>query len=160
VAASSGHTVQSGGTAAQGGTQKTAVVGTAITLQGNDSGEQMSVTVTKVISDASPADDFNDPPSGDRLYAVQFQLADTGSAAYSDSPDNGATVVDSAGQSYQPGLEDVSGCQGFGGAENIAPGASGLGCVTFEVPESAVISTVQFTLDSGMGPATGQWKVS
>ena len=47
---------------------------------GNSSGEQMAVTVTKVISDASPSDSFEAAPAGDRLYAVQFRLADTGSA--------------------------------------------------------------------------------
>lgn len=162
VAANSGHTVQTagntaGGTAEHGRAQKTAGIGTAITLAGNGSGEQMSVTVTKVISSASPSDSFDGAPAGDRLYAVQFRLSDTGSAAYSDSPSNGAAVVDSAGQSYQSGLETVAECQSFGGTENIASGSSGLGCVVFEVPKAAKITQVQFTLDSGMGPDTGQW---
>lgn len=144
-----------------GGTAKTqaATTGTAITLTGNTSGEQMSVTVTKVISNAQPGDEFSSPPAGDRLYAVQFRLRDTGSAAYSDAPSNGAAVVDSAGQSYQSALDTAAGCQSFPGSENIAPGASGLGCIVFEVPESAKITEVQFTLDSGMGPQTGQWSV-
>lgn len=144
-----------------GGAAKTqaATTGTAITLTGNNSGEQMSVTVTKVISNAQPGDEFSSPPAGDRLYAVQFRLRDTGSAAYSDAPSNGAAVVDSAGQSYQSALDTAAGCQSFPGSENIAPGASGLGCIVFEVPESAKITQVQFTLDSGMGPQTGQWNV-
>jgi hypothetical protein len=162
VAANSGHTVQTAGSttgapAQHGSAQKTAGIGAAITLAGNSSGEQMSVTVTKVISNASPSDSFETAPSGDRLYAVQFRLSDTGSAAYSDSPSNGAAVVDSAGQSYQSGLETVTGCQSFGGTENIASGSSGLGCIVFEVPKAAKITQVQFTLDSGMGPDTGQW---
>jgi hypothetical protein len=96
-----------------------------------------------------------------RLYAVQFRLTDTSSAAYSDSPSNGAQVVDSAGQSYQASIVgNVSGCQSFPGDENIAPGRSGLGCIVFEVPVKAAITTVQFTLDSGMGPQTGQWDVA
>jgi Domain of unknown function (DUF4352) len=165
VAANNGHTVQTASSAADttahgASAQKTAGIGTAITLTGDTSGEQMSVTVTKVISAASPSDSFNAPPAGDRLYAVQFRLTDTGVAAYSDAPSNGATVVDSAGQSYQSGLETVAGCQGFGGTENIAPGSSGLGCIVFEVPTSAKIAQVQFTLDSGLGPQTGQWDVS
>jgi hypothetical protein len=164
VAMSNSHSLQTTGNttgsgARGGGTQKTARIGSAITLAGNSAGEQMAVTVTKVISDASPSDSFGQPPAGDRLYAVQFRLADTGTAAYSDAPSNGASVVDSAGQSYQSGLETVAGCQGFGGTENIAPGSSGLGCIAFEVPQKAKISQVQFTLDSGMGPATGQWAV-
>ena len=91
---------------------------------------------------------------------MQFRLRDTGSAAYSDSPSNGAAVVDSSGQSYQAALADtVSGCATFPGTENIAPGASGLGCIVFEVPKAAKITGVQFTLDSGFGPQTGQWDV-
>jgi hypothetical protein len=165
VAANSGHSVQTAGstagTGAQGSsTQKTAGIGSAITLAGNSSGEQMSVTVTKVISDAQPGDEFTSAPAGDRLYAVQFRLTDTGSAAYSDAPSNGAAVTDSTGQSYQSAIADTAaGCTSFPGSENIAPGSSGLGCIVFEVPTSAKITQVQFTLDSGMGPDTGQWDV-
>jgi len=138
---------------------KTAGIGSAITLAGDSSGEQMTVTVVKVIASAGENDGLGLAPAGDRLYAVQFRLADSGSAAYSDAPSNGAAVVDSAGQSYQSGLETVNGCTSFPATENIAAGASGLGCIVFEVPESAKIVAVQFTLDSGMGPQTGQWNV-
>lgn len=166
TAACTAHTVQTTGTiasgsgkavSAAGGTAKT---GTAITLTGNSSGEQMSVTVVKVISSASPGDEFTSAPAGDRLYAVQFRLRDTGTAAYSDSPSNGAAVIDSKGQSYQAGIADTaSGCPSFPGTENIASGQTGLGCIVFEVPKSAKITGVQFTLDSGFGPQTGQWNV-
>ncbi len=165
VAANSGHSVQTvgnrAGTSDQGASeQKTAAIGTAITLSGNGDGEQMSVTVTKVISSAQSGDEFASAPAGDRLYAVQFRLRDTGSAAYSDAPSNGATVVDSKGQSYQAGIADTAaGCTSFPASENIAPGSSGLGCIVFEVPEKAKITQTQFTLDSGMGPQTGQWNV-
>ncbi len=170
-----GHTVQTTGsgttpttdsgtdstTGGTGSTTQKAVIGSAITLAGNGSGEQMAVTVTKVISSAQPGDQFTSAPAGDRLYAVQFRLRDTGSAAYSDSPSNGAAVVDSSGQSYQASITDtVAGCQAFSTPENIAPGDSGLGCIVFEVPKSAKIGEVQFTLDSGMGPQTGQWDVA
>jgi hypothetical protein len=155
--ASGGHST-GGGT---GSTAKTAGIGSAITLTGNNSGEQMSVTVTRVIASAEPGDEFTSAPAGDRLYAVQFRLRDTGSAAYSDAPSNGAAVVDSAGQSYQAAITDTAaGCTTFPGTENIAPGASGLGCIVFEVPKAANIREVQFTLDSGFGPQTGQWKVA
>jgi Domain of unknown function (DUF4352) len=165
VAANSGHTVQTAGSAADtgsaGGTApKSAGIGSAITLSGNTSGEQMAVTVVKAISSAQPGDEFTSAPAGDRLYAVQFRLRDTGSAAYSDAPSNGAAVVDSSGQSYQSALADTAaGCTSFPGNENIAPGSSGLGCIVFEVPKAAKIVSVQFTLDSGMGPQTGQWNV-
>ena len=137
-----------------------AKVGSTITLADIDSGERMAVTVTKIYRHAQPASSFDDPDTGDRLVAVQFRLTDTGSAAYSDSPSNGAEVVDASGQSYQSAIENAANCPSFPGTENIAPGASGLGCVVFEVPQAAVITEVQFTLDSGMGPQTGQWNVS
>ena len=139
---------------------KTAGVGSAVTLSGNTGGEQMAVTVMKVAKDAKPADEFSAASSGHRLYAVQFHLRDTGSAAYSDSPSNGAQVTDSAGQSYEASITDTAaGCISFPASETIASGSSGLGCIVFEVPEKAKITQVQFTLDSGMGPDTGQWNV-
>jgi Domain of unknown function (DUF4352) len=169
IAANSGnHTISTSGTSggqstgsSAGSAAKTAGIGSAITLTGNSSGEQMSVTVTKIISSAEPGDEFTSAPAGDRLYAVQFRIRDTGSAAYSDAPSNGAVVVDSAGQSYQAAIADTAaGCTTFPGTENIAPGASGLGCIVFEVPKAAKIGEVQFTLDSGLGPQTGQWNVT
>jgi hypothetical protein len=169
VAASGGgdHTVTTGTSGAASTTSspskaaaaQTAKVGSVITLAGIDSGEQVAVTVVKVFRDAQSASDFDTPQSGDRLYAVQFRLDDTGSAAYSDSPSNGAEVVDAKGQSYQSSLDNAAECQSFPGTENIAAGSSGLGCIVFEVPVKAVITKVQFTLDSGMGPQTGQWDV-
>jgi uncharacterized protein DUF4352 len=168
IAAESGggnHTVTTGtsGAAAaatsspsKGAAPETAKIGSTLTLAGNSAGEKMAVTVVRVLRDAQPASQFDSPDSGDRLYAVQFRLTDAGSIAYSDSPSNGAVVVDSAGQSYQSALNDAAGCESFPGTENIATGGSGLGCIVFEVPAKAKITEVQFTLDSGMGPQTGQ----
>jgi hypothetical protein len=137
-----------------------AQVGSTITLTGFDDGEQMDVTVTKVINHAQPADEFSSPDAGNRFYAVQFRLENTGSKAYSDSPSNGAAVVDADGQSYDSTLYDVAGCRSFPGTENIAVGDTGLGCIVFQVPTGATITKIQFTLDSGMASQTGQWTVS
>jgi Domain of unknown function (DUF4352) len=137
----------------------TAVIGSTIGLTGNLPGENMSVTVVKVVSHAAGSDEFNTPDAGNRFYAVQFRLTDTGSVAYSDAPSNGAEVVDDSGQSYQSDISTVAGCQSFPGTENIAVGSTGLGCVVFQVPKHAKITEVQFTLDSGLANQTGQWKV-
>lgn len=136
-----------------------AQIGSVIVLTGDSPGEKMAVTVVKVFPQPQPAGQFNVPQQGDRLYAVQFRLDDIGSVAYSDAPSNGAVVVDAAGQSYQSSLYDVAGCRSFPATENIAVGSSGVGCVVFEVPATARITKVQFTLDSGFGPQTGQWDV-
>jgi hypothetical protein len=159
VGTNSGHSVKTAGSTPAGNAATTARIGSAITLSGNGAGEQTAVTVTKVITTARPADQFNRAAAGKRLYAVQFRLRDTGRTGYSDAPSNGATVVDSNGQSYDSSLDEAAGCASFAAPENITPGGSGLGCVVFEVPESAKITQVQFALDSGMGPDTGQWNV-
>jgi hypothetical protein len=136
-----------------------AQVGSAVVLTGNSAGEKIAVTAVKVISHARGATEFDTAQQGDRLYAVQFRLDDTGSIAYADAPSNGATVADSAGQSYQSSLANVADCTSFPASEHIAAGDSGLGCIAFSVPANARITLVQFTLDSGMGPQTGQWEV-
>jgi hypothetical protein len=164
VAANSGHSVKTSGAvtggSGSGAAAKTAGIGSAITLTGNSPGEQVAVTVTKTIATATPADEFSGASAGKRLYAVQFRLKNTGSAAYSDAPSNGAAVTDSAGQSYDAQVAgNAAGCPSFAAPENIAAGASGLGCIVFEIPEAAKITRVQFTLNSGMGPDTGQWTV-
>ncbi|MDA8321024.1 MAG: DUF4352 domain-containing protein [Actinomycetota bacterium] len=136
----------------------TARVGGTLTITGMSSGEKMAVKLVRVITDAHGSDQFNTPDKGNRFVAVQFQLTDSGSSAYSDSPDNSAAVIDSKGQTYESDISTVAGCQSFPGSLNIPVGGTRLGCVVFQVPKTAKITGVQFTLDSGMGPDTGQWK--
>ena len=136
-----------------------AQIGSAIVLTGNTSGEKMAVTAVKVFGHPRAASDFDTAQQGDRLYAVQFRLVDTGSVVYSDAPSNGAAVVDASGQSYRASLDNVADCDSFPAADHIAAGDSGLGCIVFNVPAAARITLVQFTLDSGFGPQTGQWEV-
>jgi hypothetical protein len=135
-------------------------IGSAIVLTGNSAGEKVAVTVVKVFAHARPASDFDTAQQGDRLYAVQFRLENTGSVAYTDAPSNGAVVVDSSGQSHQASvLSNVADCASLPAADHITAGDSGLGCIVFSVPAAARITLVEFTLDSGFGPQTGQWEV-
>jgi hypothetical protein len=136
-----------------------AKVGDTIALSGFE-GEKADVTVVKVVDRPKGADEFTEPESGKRFYAVQFRIKDTGGKAYSDSPSNGAKVVDSAGQSYEADFSDTKAGASFPSAVNIASGSSGLGYITFQVPTGAKITQIQFGLDSGMADQTGQWNVS
>lgn len=153
-----GTTTSSGPSSSPTALAQTATVGSTIELSGFNSGEKMAVTVVRVISRAKGADMFNTPNGGDRFYAVQFRLRDNGTVSYNDSPSNGATVVDSKGQSYQADVSDVRGCVSFPASEVIPVGGSGLGCIVFQVPKHATIASIQFTLDSGMASQTGQWR--
>ena len=138
---------------------RAARTGDPITLKGTTAGETMRVTVVRVFKHARPATSLDAAPAGQRLVAVQIRLTDTGTRPYRDSPSNGATVVDAKGESFQAAISSVTGCPSFPGTEVIPVGASGLGCVVFQVPAAAKIVGVQFTLDSGLGPVTGQWRV-
>jgi hypothetical protein len=143
--------------AVHGGTATKAHIGSAVDLTGDTSGEKMSVKLIRIVQHGRGTE-FSDPGHGHRFVGVQFRLTNIGKAAYSDSPSNGATVVDGKGQSYQAGFDTIAGCHAFGGTENIAPGGSGLGCVVFSVPEHDKVRLVQFGLDSGMASDTGQWR--
>ena len=137
-----------------------AEVGDTLDLTGDDVGARMAVEVTRVVDPAPAADEFSNPDPGDRLVSVQFSLRNTGSAVYSDSPSNGAQIVDSSGQGYDSSFDNTSAGPPFPAIEHVAPGDSALGYVTFEVPDGVRVAQVQLTLDSGYADDTGQWDVN
>ncbi|MFD0529679.1 DUF4352 domain-containing protein [Kitasatospora arboriphila] len=136
-----------------------AKVGDTIALKGFEKTTTADVTVVKVVDNAEGEDEFSKPADGKRFVSVQFRIKPTGKA-YSDAPANSAKLLDAQGQSFTTSLYDTKAGQGFSGSVNIAPGESGLGFLTFEVPKDAVLDKVQFTLDSGMADQTGQWKLA
>lgn len=138
----------------------TAAFGSAITLGGTLDGEQVTVTAVRVINSATSSDPDFPPLPGERYYAVQFRLDDTGSMTYSPEANFEATVIDSAGKSYTPDLlETVSGCPAFPDTDNISPGSSSTGCVVFDLPTAVVVKKIQYVPDGGYSPQTGQWTV-
>ena len=134
-------------------------VGDTLHLTGFKSGEALDVTVTKVVEPAHPKDSFFKPSAGDHLVAVQFRLKNTGTSAYDDSPSNGATVIDKDGQRFSESFNDSTAGPSFPGSVNISPGKAALGFVTFEVPNTARVVTVQFSMDSGFSDDVGEWQV-
>ncbi|MGW5211138.1 DUF4352 domain-containing protein [Streptomyces sp. NPDC004051] len=136
-----------------------AKVGDTLTLEGFEEGSQLDVTVVKVADPAKPADEFMKPASGKRFVGVQFQLVNTGEAAYSDSPSNGAQVADTEGQQFDATFGDITAGPSMASSLKLKPGAKGLGWIVFEVPEAAKVDTVQFTMDSGFADKTGEWKL-
>lgn len=136
-----------------------AKVGDTLTLEGFEEGSKLDVTVVKVADPAKSADEFMEPASGKRFIGVQFQLVNTGEAAYSDSPSNGAQIADSEGQQFDATFGDITAGPSMASSLKLKPGAKGLGWIVFEVPEAAKVDTVQFTMDSGFADKTGEWKL-
>ncbi|GAA1975008.1 DUF4352 domain-containing protein [Kitasatospora viridis] len=136
-----------------------AKVGDTIALKGMSNGASADITVVKVVDNAQSATDGSTPADGKRWIAIQFRIKNTGSAAYSDAPSNGATVRDDQGQSYDAVVDDTTAGQSFPVPLNIAPGDSALGFITFEVPTGAKLTKAQFALDSGFADQSGQWQL-
>lgn len=153
-------TAQTSGAAASAAVSasvKPAALGDTIAVSGFN-GEKLTVTLVKLFPDAKGADEFTNPAAGKVFYAAQLRITNTGSKAYSDSPDNCATLKDASGQQFQSDPSDVTAGQSFGSV-NIAPGDSVLGVVVFQVPSGDKPVKLQFTPDSGMADSTGQWNL-
>lgn len=138
---------------------KAAKVGDTIALKGTEDGSKLDVTVVKVADPAKSADEFTAPEDGNRWIGVQFQLVNTGTIAYGDSPGNGTQIADGQGQQFTSTFADISAGPSMASSVNLKPGAKALGWVVFEVPKASKGATVQFTMDSGFADQTGEWKL-
>ena len=135
----------------------TAAVGGTISLKGIDSDLQVAVTLEKVVENATPKVDFLKPKDGSRFFAIQLTLENTGRKAYSDSPSNGAMLIDTEGQQYRSTFGDVQEGVSFAGSVTMSSGDSRKGVIVFEVPKTTKIEKLQFALDSGFADHKGEW---
>lgn len=138
---------------------KAAHVGDTLALNGFKDGEQADVTVKKFIDPAESADQYFKAESGKKWVAAQFEIVNTGSAAYDDSPTNGAQVADADGQRFSTTFGEVTAGPSMASTVKLAKGDKALGWVVFEVPRTSKITTVQFAMNSGFASKTGQWFV-
>lgn len=138
---------------------KVATVGDTISLKGVEGGK-LDVTVVKVADNAKSSEEGFVPDAGKRWLGVQFRLVNTGSTAYSDSPGNGAQLVDTQGQQFGTVFADITAGPSMSSDVNLKPGAKALGWIVFELPKASKAATVQFAMDSGFSDQTGEWKLS
>ncbi|MCK2214174.1 DUF4352 domain-containing protein [Actinomadura sp. ATCC 31491] len=139
--------------------QQTAALGQALTLTGADPALRVAVTVERLISPATPADDVMKPQPGSRFVGVQMTLANQGQAAYNDSPSNGAELVDAEGRQYRSSPAQVREGQAFAGTASVSTGGTRTGVLVFELPEAARPVTFQFALNSGFAQQKGEWRL-
>ena len=127
-----------------------------ITLHGNEDGEELAVTVKRLIDPAKPEPYFG-PKRGHKYVAVDLMLKNTGTIPYNDSPGNGAELIDNRDQGYTDALVDSPSCHYIGSGVKIAPGSRRAGCLVFEIEERNDPSLFQFTMASGFADETGEW---
>lgn len=137
-------------------------VGSAIDLKGLHSGDELEVTVVKIVDPDGSTDEFSSPDSGKRYVSVQFQLVNKGSGTYSDDPQIDVAVKDAAGQSFDPEIMVSSTKAGeqMSSSIDLGPGEKALGFLTFQVPNGDKLATVQYKLNAGMAGDIGEWTVN
>ncbi|MFG2617797.1 DUF4352 domain-containing protein [Streptomyces sp. NPDC048507] len=138
---------------------RTAAVGDTLTLKGNTDGEQLAVTIKKWADPAQSADAYIKAADGKRWVAAQFELVNTGTAVYSDSPGNGTQVADAEGQQFQTTFGEITAGPAMTSAAKVSPGSKVLGWVVYEVPKDSKIVKVQFAMNSGFASQTGEWAI-
>ena len=136
-----------------------AVIGDTLKLQGSG-GELMAVTVDQVM-DPLQVGSADQADAGSRFVGVQITLKNVGSATYSDSPSNSATLLSNTNEQAKTAIVSGGPCgNDFQSSANIAPGATEQGCVPFQVPTGQSATSLQFTLNSGFANQTGQWSLA
>jgi hypothetical protein len=124
-----------------------------------EDGEQLDVTLKKWLPTAEGASEFDTPQDGKRWAAAQFELVNTGSKVYADSPQNGAKAADSQGQRFDSWFGEIKAGPGMSSDVSLPKGEKALGWIVFEVPKDSKIVSVQFAMNSGFSDQTGQWTV-
>jgi len=140
---------------------KSSSVGDVITLKGREDGSKVAVRLVKIIDPVS-AGEFDQQTSGSRYIGVQVRLSNQGTTTYNDSPSNSATLIVSGDEQAESASLSISGgeCGGkFASSAKISPGTKQTGCLPFEAKRSKKPRRFQFTLNSGLGPETGEWTI-
>ncbi|WP_250402233.1 DUF4352 domain-containing protein [Streptomyces cellostaticus] len=139
--------------------KKTAAIGDTLTVHGFSHNEQLDVTLKKWLPTAEPSNEYEVPQDGKRWAAAQFELVNTGSKVYSDSPSNGAQVADSKGQRFHSWFGDITAGPSMSSEVRLPKGEKALGWIVFEVPKNSKLVSIQFGMNSGFSDETGQWTV-
>ncbi|WP_330333963.1 DUF4352 domain-containing protein [Streptomyces sp. NBC_00536] len=147
-------------TASAGPTRQAGPTGQTIELRGNRPGELLDVTLLAVTDPATPRAAYPQQDPAGRLVAVEFRLANTGTARYADTPRSGSYLLDLGGARHSSVAAATTAGDGFPDGHTLAPGDSATGWVTFELPKQARLAAVQFALNDGSADDIGQWNLS
>jgi hypothetical protein len=89
-------------------TGRVAHVGDPLVLQGNGDGEQVTITLVKVVDPAQGSDEFDSPDAGNRFVSLELQVKNTGTVTYSDSYVFTAVLLDTKGESFSTNLSTTT----------------------------------------------------
>ncbi len=130
-------------------------VGKSRTLTGMS--EKMRVTVLAVRDNPRSSNQFITPDAGKRYFAIKVRMTNVGNVLYSDSPSNGASVIDTRNQEWDASFMDA--VEPALGSPKIRRGSTRDGWLTFEVPKTAKLKEFQLSLNSGFSDDVGVWRL-
>ncbi len=135
-------------------------IGSTFTISDQD-GNKMDVTLVKFIDPAAGSDEFNQPDSGKRLVAAQLKITNKSANKISENADTASALIDSQKQSYDVDFSEVKDCQSFSSnaLDNMAPGDTATGCISFQVPTGATASQLKYTPSSGFSSDSALWNL-
>jgi hypothetical protein len=141
--------------------------GIGITRDLTYDGEDIAVTLLKVVPSASSSESGFGPDSGDRWVAMQFQIKNLAQAPYADSPGDDFQAIDAAGKTILA-QDDAPTTAGSSFSDQVAltTGGTVTGVATFEIGSGDTIKTVEFipggaenALLYGAPAVVGKWAV-
>ena len=133
-------------------------VGTVYTVT-DQSGNKISVTLTKVIDPAQGADQFTTPDNGNRLVGAVFTITGI-NGTFSDDANNDATLIGSNSQTYSADFNGIAGYTNFNSGEyNVSAGENSVGAVTFQLPLTVKVTKIEWSANGGFGGSPAEWLV-
>jgi hypothetical protein len=149
----------SAGPAAPAGTTS-GPIGTTFKVVGFDHSQNTTtydVTLLAVSQSAAPSDSFNAPKSGNHLAYAKIKV--TGVTGHAQDDANlDAVAHGSNSQVYQPSFDDVAAGTNFSAGDfDVEPGQSVIGYVSYEMPNSATITSL--TWNSNLQGKIVTWTV-
>ena len=129
-------------------------LGRPLDLEGLD-GARMRVTIFPPI-DPLAFGQFDAPAAGTRWVGFAMSVTNIGAGTLREAPTGDAVLFTTAGAKLSPGFRLSKPCEDPGTLE-LAPGATGTGCLAFEIPVGAAPGRVELRPGLGFGPQLGQW---
>jgi hypothetical protein len=129
-------------------------VGSTQTLN-DGTGDTIAVTLLKFEDPAQPDGRRDDPPAGDELAEVLFEVK-TVSGTFTDDAETAVAVVGANGDTYSADSAKLFGCAPFASGQfSLATGHSLTGCIAVPLPRTVKPSKVEY--DAGYVGTTGIW---
>jgi Domain of unknown function (DUF4352) len=125
----------------------------------DSSGTQLDITLTKVVDPASGANQYTSPAKGNHFAGVKFAIRNTATATYQNNANNETTIILTNGKTLHADYNPIAGCSNFdNGQITLKGGATGTGCITFQIPKGQKVAEVGYGNTTFPG-RNAEWQV-